>query len=137
MAKGRIVKALLADFETDRKGWRIAIHKQVDLINRKHSGAYSIEDKLEVLVRLHLQEPQLTKLDLDNRAQDILDALQGMIGEKGKSGKLKPVIPNDRQIYKLTLEKRKPPKANPTAKGSIEIRPYSKRARTSARSKRP
>ncbi len=40
--------------------------------------------------------------DIDNRLKDILDALQGRVGgSKGKKP-LKQIIPNDRQVFRLT-----------------------------------
>ena len=47
-----------------------------------------------------------------------------MIGEKGKSGELRPIIPNDNQIYRLIAEKRLAPKVNREALSTIVIRRY-------------
>ena len=48
--------------------------------------------------------------DVDNRLKDIMDALQGRAGGKKGSGSLVPIIPNDRQVFKVTIEKMPPPK---------------------------
>jgi hypothetical protein len=50
--------------------------------------------------------------------------LQGFIGEKGKSHVLRPIIPNDNQIYRLVAEKRMPPKNNRAALSTIVIKRY-------------
>jgi hypothetical protein len=85
---------------------------------------YSDKDKLEVEICFHLKNPKLTILDLDNRLKDVFDALQGFVGDKGKSGELRPIIPNDNQIYRVIAEKRLAPKVNRAALSTIVIRRY-------------
>jgi hypothetical protein len=53
-----------------------------------------------------------------------------MIGEKGKSGALRPIIPNDNQIYRLIVEKRLAPKVNKDALSTILIKRYDNDRRT-------
>jgi hypothetical protein len=48
--------------------------------------------------------------DVDNRLKDCLDALQGCAGGSKKRRSLDPIIPNDRQIYRVVIEKSLPPK---------------------------
>jgi hypothetical protein len=64
------------------------------------------------------------RLTLDNRLRDVLDALQGFIGDKGKRRALRPIIPNDNQIYGPMAEKRLAPKVNRAALSTIVIRRY-------------
>ncbi len=45
------------------------------------------------------------KHDVDNRLKDVLDALQGRAGGSKVSHDLDPIIPNDRQIYRVSVEK--------------------------------
>ncbi|MCA1791377.1 MAG: RusA family crossover junction endodeoxyribonuclease, partial [Thioalkalivibrio sp.] len=122
MAKRRSkLSVRIPNFMKDAKGWRRAIHAAVVEVQDEKSVRYTPDDKVEVEVIFHLTNPKLTILNLDNRLKDVLDALQGFIGEKGKSGALRPIIPNDSQIYRLTAEKRMPPKAHPEAPSTITI----------------
>ncbi len=114
----------IPNFITDARAWRHAIHAAIVEVQNQSNVQYSATDKLEVEIRFHLQNPKLTILDLDNRLKDVLDALQGFVGEKGKSGALRPIIPNDNQIYRLIAEKRLAPKSNREALSTIVIRRY-------------
>ena len=125
MAKRSLkLTARIPNFMKDAKAWRRAIHAAIIEVQDKSNVRYSHTDKLEVEIRFHLQNPKLTILDLDNRLKDVLDALQGFIGDKGKSGALKPIIPNDNQIYRLIAEKTLAPKVNRAALSTIVIRRY-------------
>ena len=118
------LSARIPNFIRDSKAWRKAIHAAI--VKKQDTGnvRYSDSDKLEVEIRFHLENPKLTILDLDNRLKDVFDALQGFIGEKGKSGELRPIIPNDNQIYRLIAEKRLAPKMDRAALSTIAIRRY-------------
>jgi len=48
--------------------------------------------------------------DADNRLKDIMDALQCRAGGSKKRRILSPIIPNDKQIYRVTVEKALLPK---------------------------
>jgi len=120
----------IPNFMTDARDWRRAIHAAIVEAQDQSNVRYSGTDKLEVEIRFHLRNPKLTILDLDNRLKAILDALQGFIGEKGKSGALRPIIPNDSQIYRLIAEKRLAPKVNRDALSTIVIRRYDRHGGT-------
>ena len=125
MAKrGHKLSVRIPNFMKASIAWRKEINAAVVAAQRRTRVRYASSDKLDVEVRLHLQGRKLTILDLDNRMKDVLDALQGFIGEKGKSHALKRVIPNDNQIYRLVAEKRMPPKADRRALSTIVIRRY-------------
>ena len=125
MAKRSLtLSARIPNFMKDSKTWRMAIHAAIAEVQDRGNVRYSDTDKLEVEIRFHLQNPKLTILDLDNRLKDVLDALQGFIGEKGKSRALRRIIPNDNQIYRLISEKRLAPKADRAALSTIVIRKY-------------
>jgi hypothetical protein len=131
MAKrGLKLSVRIPNFMKDSKAWRRALHAAIVEVQDRGSVRYSDTDKLEVEVRFHLRNPKLTILDLDNRLKDVLDALQGFIGEKGKSGVLRPIIPNDNQIYRLIAEKRLAPKVNRSALSTIVIRRYDRHGGT-------
>jgi len=61
--------------------------------------------------------------DLDNRLKDIMDALQGRAGGSKAQPTLSPVIPNDRQIYRVIIEKKEPPQQS-RGLGHLIIRKY-------------
>jgi len=73
---------------------------------RRSSGVtYAPGDRLELDIRLYLPERALTFHDIDNRLKDIMDALQGRVGgPKGKQP-IAPTIVNDRQVWRVTIEK--------------------------------
>jgi hypothetical protein len=52
----------------------------------------------------------LSSHDVDNRLKDIMDALQGRAGGSKKIRRCPPIIPNDNQIYRVTVAKALPPK---------------------------
>jgi Holliday junction resolvase RusA-like endonuclease len=121
----------IPNFETDALAWRRAIYAAIAKAQEGGNVQYSEDDKLDIEILFYLENPKLTILDLDNRAKNVLDALQGFMRDKGKGG-LRRIIPNDNQIYRLTVEKRLPPKANLAALSKIVIRKYDYNARTSA-----
>jgi hypothetical protein len=61
--------------------------------------------------------------DVDNRLKDILDALQGRAGGPKKKRTLEPIIPNDRQIYRVIMEKGLPPRQS-KGFGHLTIRKF-------------
>ena len=88
---------------------------------------YNVNDRLEVEVRLYFQAGALDWHDVDNRLKDVLDALQGRAGGSKAVRILKPIIPDDRQIYRVVVEKREPPKQS-RGHGHVTVR----RSRTDA-----
>ncbi|MDX6614309.1 MAG: Endodeoxyribonuclease RusA [Blastocatellia bacterium] len=119
----------IPNFDKNALAWRKAIHAAIIQVQDRGDVRYTENDKLEVEIRLHLENPKLTILDLDNRAKTILDALQGFMQDKGQGG-LRCIIPNDSQIYRLIVEKRLSPKANRAALSTIVIRRYDHDRRT-------
>jgi hypothetical protein len=71
---------------------------------------YQPSDRLEVRVLLYIGDPLLALTDVDNRAKDVLDALQGRAGGSKRGSALSAVIPNDSQVHRLVIEKARPPK---------------------------
>jgi len=85
---------------------------------------YTSKDKLEIYLRLYFREPDVSKIDVDNRLKDVMDALQGQIGGAGKKRRnTKRVIRNDSQIYRVTVEKGLPPKQSHDL-GHLTIKKY-------------
>lgn len=131
MAKrGLKLSVPVPNFMSDGPAWRRALHSAIVKVQDRGNVQYSESDKLEVEICFYLKNPKLTVLDLDNRLKDVFDALQGFVGEKGKSGELKPIIPNDSQIYRVIAEKRLAPKVNRAALSTIEIRRYDRHVGT-------
>jgi hypothetical protein len=114
----------IPNFMTGRGKWRRAIHAAVAAAQDKRTIAYGADDKLEVQIRFYLRDRKLTILDIDNRVKDLLDALQGFVGDKGKTYGLHPIIPNDNQVYRIVAEKRLPPKASRDALSTVVVRKY-------------
>lgn len=132
MRKKRLkLTAKIPNFMSDSVAWRKAIYAAVSEAQRREGVQYSATDKLQVEIRFHLQGRKLTILDLDNRLKDVGDALQGFIYDKGTGG-LKPIIPNDNQIYRFVAEKRLPSKSDREALSTITIRRCSGDPRTVA-----
>jgi len=84
---------------------------------------YHPSDKLEINIKLYLEGTALSSHDVDNRLKDIMDALQGRIGGPKKIRRWAPIIPNDNQIYRVTIEKALAPKQS-KALGHVLIRRY-------------
>jgi len=84
---------------------------------------YDAGQKLELRITLYLAEPHIRFHDVDNRLKDIMDSLQGRMGGSKKEQLFKRLIPNDRQIYKVTIEKRQPP-IQSHGLGHLEIKKY-------------
>lgn len=93
-----------------RNDWRRAIHKAIQDRQQSSPVRYSPDDKLEVRIYLSLDKRQVGVHDVDNRLKDCLDALQGRAGGSKKRRSLEAIIPNDRQIYRVVIEKGIPPK---------------------------
>src|SRR4030042_3405755 len=106
MAKRRLTLTInLPKYATPRNKWRKLIHKEVIKAQRLGGVRYTRSDKLEVKVLLNLSNNQRMHHDIDNRLKDILDALQGRAGGPKGTPTLRPIIPNDNQIFRVYIEK--------------------------------
>ena len=97
-------------YQTPRNAWRKKIHRIASLGAKKAEVSYRSTDKLQLMVRLYLKNGPLFSHDLDNRLKDIMDALQGRAGGSKKIRTLSAIIPNDRQVFRIVIEKSLPPK---------------------------
>ena len=59
--------------------------------------------QLDVLV--YMDEGELSFHDVDNRLKDIMDALQGRIGGPKAERVFPPIVLNDSQFYRASVEK--------------------------------
>jgi len=96
-------------YRPPRNAWRRALSASV-LRQQRISGVhYEESDQLEIGIRLYMDASAVVSHDVDNRLKDILDALQGRAGGSKREPTLPPVIPNDRQVYRVVIEKSSPP----------------------------
>jgi hypothetical protein len=65
---------------------------------------------LEIRIVLYLEDNKLAIQDVDNRLKDIMDSLQGRAGGPKSEHTLRAIIPNDRQVFRVIIEKKEPPK---------------------------
>ena len=122
------LKVRIPPYVSPRNKWRKQIHAAVIEQLETTGIIYSESDRLELDVLLYLDDAALPFHDVDNRLKDIMDALQGRAGGPKSVHVLEAVIPNDHQIYKVTVEKRKPPWQSQGA-GHLIVRRYQGRAR--------
>lgn len=107
------LKIRIPEYAPPRNSWREAIHRAVTAVQRTTDVRYEAEDRLEVVLQLYFSDGRSTEIhDVDNRLKDCLDALQGRVGgteTKARRG-LPPIVPNDRQIWRVVVQKGRAPK---------------------------
>jgi hypothetical protein len=124
MAKRRLTLRLrIPPYSPPRTSWRRSLHSELIKACRENKIRYCSNDKLEFEVVLYLGTHQLGVHDVDNRLKDIMDSLQGRAGGSKKTRILAPIIANDNQIYKVTIEKKHPPKQS-RGLGHLIIKKY-------------
>jgi Holliday junction resolvase RusA-like endonuclease len=99
-------KLRLPPYRTPRNSWRHDLHAVIKSELDRRKIQYNKTEKLELNVVLYLKTTALHFHDVDNRLKDIMDALQGRAGGRKT---MKPIIPNDSQVFKVTIEKMLPP----------------------------
>ncbi len=124
MAKRRLtVHVRIPPYRPPRNRWRRALYVAALEGLAKARVHYRQPDKLEVHLRLYMDHRSLKWNDVDNRLKDVLDALQGRAGGSKTRPTWTPLIPNDRQVFKVLVEKILAPKQSRSA-GHLIIRPY-------------
>jgi Holliday junction resolvase RusA-like endonuclease len=119
----------IPQYKTPRYTWRKAIHKVVVETQRKTPVVYNKQDRLELIVRLYFGRSGKASInDVDNRLKDCLDALQGRVGGSKKKSRLRypPIIPDDRQIWRVVVEKAVAPR-QAKGRGHLTIRRLKRR----------
>ena len=118
------LKIRIPEYKAPRNSWREAIHRAVLEVQKTTDVTYESDDRLEVVLQLYFTDARATEIhDVDNRLKDCLDALQGRVGgtkTKAKRG-LPPIVPNDRQIWRVVVEKARAPK-QAHSRGHLTIR---------------
>jgi len=130
MPKRRLTLAVpLPAYRHPRNAWRRLIHQAALEVQASRGVAYLASDKLEVHVTLNLSPSAALHHDVDNRLKDILDALQGRAGGSKLLHTLRPIVPNDRQIYRVSIEK-SPRTDRKRPRGTVTIRKLQRRRRS-------
>lgn len=92
-----------------KPAWRREIHRR--MLSEKVAGRVAIfgtSERLDLEIEVILPGRLVNLVDLDNLQKDIFDALQGRLGRATEGGpkRHKRLVPNDHQIYRLTMVKR-------------------------------
>ena len=124
MAKRRMsLRVRIPPYKHPRNFWRESIHSEVVNVANDRGVLYQPDDKLELIIMLYLDETGLRFHDVDNRLKDIMDALQGRAGGSKAKRHLIPIIQNDHQVFKVTIEKMLPPRQSHSM-GHLIVRGY-------------
>lgn len=124
MAKRRMrLRVRIPPYRHPRNAWRELIHSEAVKVAHDRGVSYQPEDKLELLITLYLDETGLRFHDVDNRLKDIMDALQGRAGGPKAKRRLPTIIPNDHQVFRVSIEKMLPP-GQSHGMGHLVIREY-------------
>lgn len=111
MAKRKFkLSVRIPEYQSPRNSWRQILHTIISSAASRAGISYRPSDKLELRVKRYMNSTALSFHDIDNRLKDIMDALQGRAGGSKKLRLLHPIIPNDKQIYRVTFEKALPQK---------------------------
>ena len=100
-----VLEVSLPPYEAPRNAWRAKIHSAASEAMRTSGTVYTEADWLVVDVQLVMTKAMLRFHDVDNRLKDVLDALQARVGGPKKVRTLTPLIPNDFQIVRASVEK--------------------------------
>jgi len=117
------LRVRIPPYQYPRTAWRRSLHAELNAAAKLRRVAYGPKDKLELIVVLYLDAVQLDFHDVDNRLKDIMDALQGRAGGSGSNHPLRPIVPNDHQIWRVLIEKRLPP-GQSHGMGHLVVRKY-------------
>ena len=124
MAKNRLsLKVRIPPYQHPRNKWRRSIHSAVSRAARVRGVSYQPGDRLQLTIILYLDDAGLRFHDVDNRLKDIMDALQGRAGGPKTKRRLAGIIPNDHQVFRVSIEKMLPPRQS-HGMGHLEIRKH-------------
>jgi len=112
-------------YEYPRNEWRKKLHAVFAETAQRRQVTYDELEQLELEIKLYIRETSIAAHDVDNRLKDVMDALQGRAGGPKVRRLLIPIIPNDRQIVRVTIEKLVPPWQS-KGFGHVVIRRYRK-----------
>ncbi len=129
MAKRRFTfSATLPPYAPPRNEWRRRVHAAVLESQAGRGVGYSENDRLEVRIELYLGSRPLAMLDIEERVNDVVDALGGYIAGPRSERRIAPIVPNPDQIRRIILEKStRVPRGRPL--GQITLARYRRRRR--------
>jgi hypothetical protein len=129
MAKRRFTfSSLLPPYAPPRNEWRRRVHAAVLEAQAARGVGYSEGDRLEVRLELYLGGRPLAMMDIDDRVNDVIDALGGHIAGPRSRRKIAPIVPSADQIRRIVLEKSpRVPRGRPV--GQITLARYRRRRR--------
>ena len=90
--------------------WRRKILDAIREAQHRTPVTYLASDRLELSVLFYMKNRVAEIHDVDNRLKDVMDALQGRMGGSKSIKPHAPVIHNDRQVWRVAVEKKEPPK---------------------------
>ena len=99
------LKFRIPPYKTPRNAWRQEIYVAAEAARIKSDVAYDATDLLQLDVLVYMNEGELSFHDVDNRLKDIMDALQGRIGGPKAERAFPPIVSNDSQFYRVSVEK--------------------------------
>src|SRR5439155_27170982 len=115
--------------EPDRKEWRRRVHPAVLESQASRRVEYSEHDRYKVRLELVLGSHPHAMLEIEERVNDILDALGGYIAGPRSERSIAPIVPNADEIRRITLEKStRIPRGRPL--GQITLARYRRRRRS-------
>jgi len=110
MAKQSLrMKVRLPQYKSPRKEWRKKLYARIMAALKDKGIKYDANQKLELRIMLYRAETDIRFHDVDNRLKDIMYSLHGRMGGSKKEQIFERITPNDRRIYKVTIEKKHPP----------------------------
>jgi hypothetical protein len=126
MPKRRLtLKVRIPPYEPPRNAWGHKLHRAIVSKQKHRRIQYRPTDFLELDIRLYIPGKSLKAHDVDNRMKDVMDALQGRAGGPKSERALAAIIPNDCQVYRVTMVKSEPP-GQSYGKGHLIVRKHRK-----------
>ena len=111
MAKRKFkVHFRIPPYVTPRNDWRRLIYDAARTEMQARRVTYRSDDRLAVALVLYFDGVAIDFHDVDNRLKDVLDALQGRMGGPKAVRRHQPLIPNDSQVFRVTVTKMLPPR---------------------------
>ena len=105
------------------------MHAAVLEAQARRGVGYSQNDRLEVRLELFLGSRPLAMIDIEDRMNDVIDALGGYIAGPRSVRRIAPIVPGGDQIRRLILEKStRVPRGRPL--GQITLARYRRRRRS-------
>jgi Holliday junction resolvase RusA-like endonuclease len=115
-------------YVTPRNDWRRLIYDAARTEMDARRVTYRSNDRLAVALVLYFDSVAIGFHDVDNRLKDVLDALQARMGGPKRLRRHQPLIPNDSQVFRVTVAKVLPPPQS-HGLGHVTITKYRARER--------